>query len=68
MNRYLLVWMTNEPGEYKIVDKQAQNKEHLLKNMPEEVLDKEWTIYQISDAVTKETLVHGGNYDHVLPE
>lgn len=67
MTNYLLVY-TDEEGDRDVVESNESNKEELLDNIPEIVLDMEWTIYEVSGAVTKETLVHGGNYDHVLPE
>lgn len=67
MTKYLLIYTDGE-GYRGAIESNKPNKEEFLDNTPEAVLDKEWTIYEVNGAVTKETLVHGGNYDHVLPE
>ena len=68
MPKYMLTWKVNVPGDYKAIEKEKPNKEQFLASIPESVLDHEFTIYEVTEKVTKETLVHGGNYDHVLPE
>lgn len=67
MTKYIVVW-DEGPEDYGFLVTEAPNKEKLLESISETVLDQEWTIYEVGGEVTKETLVHGGNYDHVLPE